>query len=97
MLALAVIHHIVISNNVSMDMPADFAGFAPLLIIEFLDVSDSNSRKPLRAMPHRSPEYTYANFLRSFSRRFDVSNEETLPGTDRHLLVLRRRGEPSVI
>jgi hypothetical protein len=77
-LALAVIHHLAISNNVPLLQLADFfAEMGKWLVIEFVPKSDSQVRKLLASREDIFPDYTREGFEAAFSRRFRIY--ETVP------------------
>ncbi len=73
-LALAVIHHLAISNNVPLLQLADFfAEMGKWLVIEFVPKSDSQVRKLLASREDIFPDYTREGFEAAFSREIQGS------------------------
>jgi ribosomal protein L11 methylase PrmA len=92
-LALALLHHLVISNNLPLGHVSDF--FAELtgsLIIEFVPKSDARVRTLLATRPDIFPEYTRGGFERVFTERWSIERAAELRGSDRVLYCLNRRG-----
>jgi len=82
--ALAVIHHLSITNNVPLDQSADyFADRAAELVIEFVDREDSQVRRLLAQKNIGYDWYTEDLFRHSFSRRFELRSRQEIPGTRR--------------
>lgn len=72
-IALALIHHLAIANNVPMRMVSRyFATLAPSLIIEFVPKSDSQVRRLLATREDIFPEYTREGFETAFSNDFRI-------------------------
>jgi hypothetical protein len=90
--ALALVHHLAISNNVPLDRLASlFSTLANTLIIEFVPKEDSQVRRLLATREDVFPDYSLAGFEAAFSARFVVTRRETVPGTVRVLFAMRRR------
>ena len=91
-LALALVHHLAISNNVLLpQLAALFARLGPALIIEFVPKEDSQVRRLLATRRDIFPEYTLESFEAEFSRRFEITQRHAVPGTVRTLFAMRRR------
>ena len=70
-MALALIHHLAISNNLPLDMLAAwFAQIGRSLIIEFVPKEDSQVQILLATRPDIFPGYTKEGFETAFSRYF---------------------------
>jgi hypothetical protein len=91
-LALAIIHHIVISNNVPM---AELAGFfhqlASKLIIEFVPKEDSQVQRLLSTRQDIFPNYNIEYFEIAFGDFFEVLDKRRIENTERTLFVLARK------
>lgn len=73
-LALAIIHHLSIRNNVPLSMVADLlADHCKRLIIEWIPPSDKQAIRLLAGKV--VSEYSHAEFLRAFGRRFQKITE----------------------
>ncbi|MBF8269451.1 MAG: hypothetical protein HW386_1160, partial [Gammaproteobacteria bacterium] len=72
-LALGIIHHLSIANNLSFEMIASFlADITHTLIIEFIQKTDSQVKKLLRNRTDIFPEYNQDNFEHVFSEYFNT-------------------------
>ena len=88
-LALAVIHHLAVSNNLPLERLAEFfAANARWLIVEFVPKTDSQVRKLLAAREDIFPDYSRNGFEAVFSRRFILRRTATLPGNERTLYLM---------
>ena len=95
-LALALVHHLAITNNVPLDRLADaFAGIAPRLLVEFVPKEDTQVRRLLATREDIVPHYTLAAFEAAFSRRFVVEARSAVPDSARTLFAMRRRENPA--
>ena len=91
-MALALIHHIAISNNVPLPRVAEFlAAIANTLIIEFVPKEDSQVERLLATRKDIFPDYTFEGFERAFKERFDVLEKHAIDGTSRVLYAMRKR------
>ena len=81
-LALAVIHHLAISNNVPLPQLANFfAARCKWLVIEFVPKSDSQVQKLLTSREDIFPNYTREGFEAAFSARASRSIKASLCAT----------------
>ena len=91
-LALALVHHLAISNNVPLSRIADFfSPYAKDLIIEFVPKSDSQVERLLATREDVFPNYTRARFEKDFSRRFEIRRSEHIVGSERTLYLMQHR------
>lgn len=94
-LALALIHHLCISNNCTFDMLArSFKQFADHLIIEFVHPDDSWAAKLLnskRKSRHLFDFYNKDNFEAVFCRHFDILESSLVPESERTLYLMKSR------
>jgi len=87
-LALAVVHHLAISNNVPFGKLVDFFAEAGLwLIIEFVPKSDSQVRRLLASREDIFPNYTVEAFETAFSQCFEIQHSELIRDTERRLYL----------
>ena len=71
--ALALIHHLAISNNVPLARLADFfAELCQWLIIEWVPKSDSQVQKMMRTRKDIFEKYTREGFESAFGTRFHI-------------------------
>jgi len=94
-MALALIHHIAISNNVPLGRIAAFlARLARDLIIEFVPKTDPKVAVLLATREDIFPDYTETGFEAAFGAVFDIEGKTRLEGSERTLYRMRRR-EPA--
>ena len=87
--ALAIIHHLAISNNVPLNEIAEFFhGLGKWLVIEFVPKSDSQVKKLLASRLDIFDEYTVEGFEHSFTRIFNIKEKIQISGTERFLYLL---------
>jgi len=85
-LALALIHHLAIGNNVPLEMAARFFARAGRhLLVEFVPKSDSQVRRLLVTREDIFNDYTQAEFERVFGAVFNLRRRIPLSGSDRVL------------
>ncbi|MDR2601083.1 MAG: class I SAM-dependent methyltransferase [Spirochaetaceae bacterium] len=91
-LMLALIHHIVISNNIPLQMAAAYAAsFSSFLIIEFVPKTDSQARRLLKTRPDVFTEYTQESFEKEFSFYFSMELKKQIENTERTMYLFRRK------
>ncbi len=91
-LALALIHHLAISNNVPFSSIADFfADICKTLVIEFVSKSDSNTQRLLKNRKDIFPEYTNGHFEEAFGERFIIKESVSISGSERVLYYMEKR------
>lgn len=91
-LALALVHHLAITNNVPLPLVAAFFGrLAKGLVIEFVPKEDSQVRRLLATREDVFPDYTREAFTAAFSNPFEIVRVADVPGTSRTLYAMRRR------
>ena len=94
-LALALIHHLAISNNVPLAWLARFfARAGRWLILEFVPKSDSQVERLLATREDVFPDYTREGLESAFSENFEIVRSEPIEGSERILYLLRRRADP---
>lgn len=90
-LALALIHHLAIGNNVPLsDVASYFADLGEWLIIEFVPKDDSQVQRMLASREDIFDRYTKQDFERDFAEWFETYSAVTVPGTVRTLYLMRR-------
>jgi hypothetical protein len=91
-MALALIHHIAISNNVPLTRIASyFARLAEHLIIEFVPKSDPKVKILLATREDVFPTYTQEGFEEAFSSAFEIVDVHSVKGSERTIYLMRRR------
>jgi hypothetical protein len=91
-LALALVHHVAISNNVPLDRITTFlAKLCNWLIIEFVPKSDPKVQKLLSTREDIFPNYTRQGFENKFDRLFVVKQSEQIRNSKRVLYLMERR------
>lgn len=92
-MALALLHHLAITNNLPFSVLAEYlARISRWLLIEYVPKSDSQAQKLLRSREDIFDQYDRASFEGAFSEYFDIEREERIASTDRVLFLMRRRG-----
>ena len=90
--ALALIHHIVISNNVPLRNLADFfSRICQWLIIEFIPKGDSQIKKLLQIRKDIFTDYTQDKFLEEFGVFFELISQDQILETERVLFLFRNK------
>lgn len=93
LLALAVIHHICITANVSLELVAGL--FADItnayLIVEFVPRSDPKVKEMLMNREDVFADYTEDRFIESFQRYFSIIDSGTCTPSDRKLFLCRKK------
>lgn len=96
-LALAVMHHIVIGNNVPLDdLAAFFWQTSRNVVIEFVPPEDVQVQRLLRTRKELPHPYSKEEFERAFSRHFELVRHTEITDGDaagRILYLARRKGE----
>jgi hypothetical protein len=95
--ALAVVHHLAISNNVPLARVSEYlASLARALVIEFVPKSDSQVQRLLASREDIFPCYTPEGFETAFGEHFTIDAAEQIRGSDRTLYLMRRRSTGSI-
>lgn len=91
-MALALIHHIAISNNVFFDDIASwFSKLGENLIIEFVPKDDSQVQKLLRTRKDIFEWYDLERFEKSFSNYFTIIKKHNLKNSKRTIFLMRKK------
>lgn len=92
-LALALVHHLAISNNVPLGRVAEFfAGLCQTLLIEFVPKEDSQVQKLLASREDVFAGYHREGFEAAFGEKFEISEKKEIAQTVRTLYLLRKKG-----
>lgn len=90
-LALALVHHLAISNNVPLSRIAGFlSDISHWLIIEFVPKSDSQVQRLLATREDIFPDYTRQAFEQEFGRYFAIDDSADIRESQRTLYLMRR-------
>jgi SAM-dependent methyltransferase len=91
-LALALIHHLAISNNVPLIHVAEFfASLAEWLIVEFVPKSDPKVQTLLATREDIFPHYTEQGFEAAFGEIYTIVRSEPIAESDRRLYLMKMR------
>jgi len=90
--ALALIHHLAISNNVPLPRVAEFfAGVGEWLVIEFVPKSDSQVQKLLKSRKDIFDQYTKEGFEQAFEIYYRIEEAKPVKESERTLYLLQVR------
>lgn len=94
-LALALLHHLVVSGNLSLEAVCDLLSRLSLrdLVLEFVPTDDPQFRRLLEFRRDRFDGLTLSACREVFCRRFELLREEPIAGSGRTLMFCRKRGE----
>lgn len=91
-MALALIHHLAISNNVPFKKIASFfSDICHYAIVEWVPKEDSQVQRLLRTRNDIFNEYTEENFEYEFGELFTIIKKQKIPGTLRTLYLLEKK------
>jgi hypothetical protein len=91
-LALALIHHLAIANNLPfVKIAALFSGLCQTLIIEFIPKDDSQVRRLLATREDIFPNYHALGFEADFLRFFSIERSEKIAQSGRILYLLKNK------
>jgi hypothetical protein len=94
-LALALVHHLVISNHIGFAMAARFfARTCRTLLVEFVPATDSQAMRLLKARRGPVPDYGSHAFERAFESFFSIEHVARVPASDRTLYTMTCRQQP---
>jgi hypothetical protein len=90
-MALALVHHMAISNNVPLDWLARlFQQMGPWLIVEFIPKSDSQVQRLLATREDIFPHYTQEGFEQAFGKFFNIRASSQIKDSERLLYLMER-------
>jgi len=96
-MALALIHHLVIGDNLPFSYLASlFAQTSRFLIIEFVPKEDSNAQRLLRDREDTFPYYTEKQFVEDFKVHFQIKEKVSIGESKRVLYLMERKGGSAV-
>ncbi|MGB7294184.1 MAG: class I SAM-dependent methyltransferase [Candidatus Aminicenantales bacterium] len=91
--ALALLHHLAISNNLPLPKIAEFLSrLCRWLVIEFVPKSDSQVQRLLATREDIFDRYSRSDFEEQFSRFFLIVRIAPVEGTERILYLMKNRG-----
>ena len=91
-LALALVHHLAISNHLPLPDIADFlSNLCSHLIIEFVPKDDPQVRRLLATREDIFTGYTPAAFETAFRRHFEILSSAPIPDSGRVIYLMKRR------
>jgi len=91
-LALALIHHLAIGNNVPLEMAARFfARAGRSLLIEFVPKSDSQVKRLLVTREDIFEGYTREGFERAFEKHFEIGRRIPIADSERTIYVMEKK------
>jgi ribosomal protein L11 methylase PrmA len=91
-MALALIHHLAISNNVPLaEVASYFARLGKYLIIEFVPKEDSQVKKLLTSREDIFGDYNQAGFEAAFGKYFDTVQKSQVKNSKRTLYLMKAR------
>ena len=91
-LALALVHHLALSNNVPLSQLCGYlASLGRRVVLEFVPKTDSQVKRLLATREDVFPGYTLPGLLDAAAPYFTTLAQEPIPGTERTLLLLERR------
>jgi ribosomal protein L11 methylase PrmA len=91
-MALALIHHLAISNNVPLGSVAAFlASVSKWAIVEFVPKSDSQVKRLLATRKDIFTKYNEEGFEEAFGEYFKVEQKVAVPGSERTLYLLKKK------
>ena len=93
-MALALVHHLAIGNNVPLDQVARyFAQLGRALVIEFVAKEDSQVQRLLRNRADVFPSYTREGFEQAFGQYFTIEASERVGDAERWLYLMTAGGQ----
>lgn len=91
-LALALVHHLTISNNVPLQLIAKyFARLGEWLVVEFVPKSDSQVQRLLASRKDIFTEYHQQGFEYAFGQFYETHVAQSIGDSGRVLYLMRRR------
>jgi ribosomal protein L11 methylase PrmA len=92
-IALALIHHLAIGNNLPLPMIAEFFGkVCRFVLVEFVPKSDSQVQRMLSHREDIFQEYDLEGWRKAFTPYFNCLADWQIAGSERTLFVLEKRG-----
>ena len=87
--ALALVHHLAIGNNVPLaEVAAFFRTLSPHLIVEFVPKTDAQVQRMLSSRADIFGDYSVEGFEEAFSRHFRIVDTHKLQGSERGMYLM---------
>lgn len=91
-LALALIHHLAISNNLPLsDIARTLADHGESVVLEFVPKEDSQVRRLLQSREDIFEHYSLTGLLEDFAPFFNLVSQNPLPDSQREILLFTRK------
>ncbi|MDH4156857.1 MAG: SAM-dependent methyltransferase [candidate division Zixibacteria bacterium] len=91
-MALALVHHLAIANNLPLPMVAHFfARICRSLIIEFVPKSDSQTQRLLASREDIFPDYAREGFEKAFADVFQITDSQNIKESERTMYLMERK------
>ncbi|MBI4925833.1 MAG: SAM-dependent methyltransferase [Bdellovibrio sp.] len=91
-MALALIHHLAVSNNLPLEKISSFLKkICTHLIIEFVPKSDSQVQRLLSSRNNIFPNYTQEGFEKAFIQDFQIQKKPQVVGSERVLYIMKAK------
>lgn len=95
-LALALVHHLAIGNNLPLDRIARFLARAGRsLLVEFVPKTDTQVKRLLVVREDVFEDYTVEGFERAFGGSFEIDRRIPLAGSERTLYFMTSKSKPA--
>lgn len=89
-MALALIHHMAISNNLPFaNIASSFSEMSNYLVIEFVPKEDSKVQKLLSTREDIFSSYSQSDFENEFGKYYDIVQSEKIQGSERVLYLMK--------
>ena len=93
-MALALIHHLAIANNIPLiEIAQFFAKMSRNIIIEFVPKSDSQVKRLLATRDDIFLDYSIEGFIQSVEDQFTIIKKIPISNSDRVIFLLRKKTE----
>jgi len=94
-LALALVHHLAISNNLPFtELVSTLGTICNWLAVEFVPKSDPQVERLLSTRDDIFPDYTQQTFESEFRRQFTIMSSVRIRDSERMMYLMRRKGSP---
>jgi len=94
-LALALVHHLAISNNLPFnELVSTLSTICNWLAVEFVPKSDPQVGRLLSTRDDIFPDYTQQTFESEFRRQFTIMSSVRIRDSERMMYLMRRKGSP---